>query len=312
MINKIFNISIKFEDDLTEDREEAYKTLITIKTLSETLKDVGTKNHMISSKLLSSSESQASSVEQIAASTQELMASIGEISKNATAASENMIHMVNEVQNGMGVLKDSTEEMMELVRFSKIMNESIESINEIAETTNLVALNAAIEAARAGEAGKGFAVVATEIRKLAEKATIAAQNVGTLLKDSENKIKNSAGLNKQVNLVFSSITEKLEGISRVFQQISFATQELEKGGKEISGGLETINEASSVNLESSKEIDALNTQFDGEMKKLNQIIKSNKKIGLDLTKKDKKKKSVDGKSTDIKVRQNLLTRDIVK
>jgi methyl-accepting chemotaxis protein len=78
------------------------------------------------------------------------------------------------------------------------------------------------------------------------------------------------------------IYDNLENISRVFQQISYSTQELDKGGKEISTGLGVINQASDENLLLSKEIDELTSQFDSESKKLNQIIKANKKVGIDL------------------------------
>ena len=288
LVNKIFKTSKEKEQELNEDRESAFKTLLVAKELSESMKILGEKNNAISKRLMSGSESQASSVEQISASTEELMASIEEISKNAINASEDMNNIVSEVQVGMSALKGSSLEMLELVKFSKMMIESIESINEIAENTNLLALNAAIEAARAGEAGKGFAVVATEIRKLAEKSTVAAQNVGDLLKESKIKITNGANLNDKVNEIFTRISGKLESISKVFQQISFATQELDKGGKEISGGLEVINQASTENLELSKEIEQTNNNFEKDTKKLNQIIKSNRKMGLDLTEDDKK------------------------
>jgi len=284
IVNNIFKISKKHEEDVFEDREAALKTLNAVRSLSESIKVLGEKNTMFSKNLLTSSETQASSVEEISASTEELMASIGEISTTAVAASEDMTHVVREVKGGMTALNESSVEIKELVKFSKIMLESIESINEIAENTNLLALNAAIEAARAGEAGKGFAVVATEIRKLAEKSTLAAQNVGDLLKESEQKIRNVSESNEKVNQIFTNIYKNLENISKVFQQISFSTQELDKGGKEIYSGLGVINQASNENLDLSKEIEDLNNQFDNESKKLNQIIRSSRRVGLDLVK----------------------------
>ncbi|HQJ05851.1 MAG TPA: hypothetical protein PLI57_05685, partial [Spirochaetota bacterium] len=144
LINKIFNRSKTTENEIKEDKESALRTLSVVKELSESIKSLGEKNSQISKRLMSASESQASSVEQISASTEELMASIEEISKNATHASEDMNNIVSEVQVGMNSLKGSSLEMIELAKFSKMMIESIESINEIAENTNLLALNAAI------------------------------------------------------------------------------------------------------------------------------------------------------------------------
>jgi methyl-accepting chemotaxis protein len=282
LINKMLKTSKEHEEEISDDREAVLKTLNAVKSLSESIKLLGEKNATVSKFLLTSSETQASSVEEISASTEELMASIGEISSTAVSASKEMTHVVTDVKGGMGALKESSAEMLELVRFSKIMLESVESINEIAENTNLLALNAAIEAARAGEAGKGFAVVATEVRKLAEKSTLAAQNVGDLLKESEHKIRNVAGSNEKVNQIFTNTYTNLENISKVFQQISYATQELDKGGHEINSGLSVINQASNENLELSKEIEVVNSQFDNESKKLSQIIRTNRRIGLEL------------------------------
>ena len=287
-ITKTVSASMKLlqgkEKGLAEEKTIALKTLQGVQELSVNMKDLGEKNHSISHRLLNASESQASSVEEIAASTQEFMSSIEEINKNAISASNEMQKIVTDVHQAMDVIKGSTEEMISLVKFSKIMIESVESINEIDANTNLLALNAAIEAARAGEAGKGFGVVATEIRKLAEKSNAAASNVGNLLKESENKIKNGASLNNKVNHMFTDVAVKLDKVSKVFQQISFATEELDKGGKEIAGGLEVINQASNQNLELSREIDGINIRFEKETKKLNQIIKSGKKIGVNLVK----------------------------
>lgn len=280
--NYAFQAAEAKEEEIVEDRESAFKTLKAVKEFSTSLKNLSEKSANISSKLSSYSENQASSVEQIAASTEELMASIEEINKNANVAANKMNEIVDEVQSGMNSLNDSTKEMMELVNFSKIMIDSIELVNEIAENTNLVALNAAIEAARAGSAGKGFAVVATEIRKLAEKSTKAAQNVGGLLKESEIKIRNGANLNKNVNTIYSQISEKLGNISGVFQQISFATQELNRGGKEISMSLESINLTSNQNFELAKEIEQSSNLFKKETKKLNFITRTAQKINLEL------------------------------
>ena len=272
----------KKEKELNDEKEMAIKTLTGAQALSVSIRELGEQNHSISNRLLSSSESQASSVEEIAASTEELMSSIEEIDKNALNASNEMENIVSDVHQAMDVIKNSTEEMIALVKFSKIMIDSVTSINEIDDNTNLLALNAAIEAARAGEAGKGFGVVATEIRKLAEKSNAAASNVGNLLKESENKIKNGASLNNKVNHMFTDIANKLDKISKVFQQISFATRELDQGGKEISGGLEIINQASNENLELSREIEGINEKFEKETKKLNQIIKSGRRVGLNI------------------------------
>ncbi|MBQ3923298.1 MAG: hypothetical protein II707_08380, partial [Spirochaetales bacterium] len=215
-------------------------------------------------------------IEQIASSTEELMSSIEEIAKNATLAYEEIEKISGASEQGTSSLNMSAAEMKELVKFSQKMIESIEAINEIAENTNLLALNAAIEAARAGDAGKGFAVVATEIRKLAEKSTNAALEVGNLLRESKAKINKTSQLNEAVSNTYKDVSEKLDDITKVFQQISFATQEVDRGGREISKTLDVISQTSNENFNMSKGIEQTTKDFDNQIRRLTQLVGSNK------------------------------------
>lgn len=249
----------------------AINTVAAIKSHSEVLKDIGAKNLEFSLSLGSASESQAASVEQIASSTEEFIATVEEINKTAIAANTDASDIVEEMKGGKTILVNGSREMAHLVTLSKTMIESIESINEIAENTNLLALNAAIEAARAGEAGKGFGVVASEIRKLAEKSTQAAITVGNLLNESKRKIEHWSEINAKINDTYEDITVKMGNMAKVFQQISFGTTEISRGSKEISAGLENITCMSNENLELSKKIEELGTTFEKETRKLSKM-----------------------------------------
>ncbi|MBQ2125827.1 MAG: hypothetical protein II196_08560 [Spirochaetales bacterium] len=271
-IRVLFNTASANEKKTAEQNKKMEEIVTGIKDLSENLKKLSTANADYAEKLSEASESQASGIEEIASSTEELMSSIEEIAKNTTLIYGEIEKVAIDSEKGTTSLNSSSSEMHDLVVFSQKMIESIDAINEIAENTNLLALNAAIEAARAGDAGKGFAVVATEIRKLAEKSTRAASEVGDLLRESKIKINKTSDLNKAVAETYKDVSLRLEEITKVFQQISFAIQELDKGGREISKSLELISQTSNENFDMSKEIASTTKEFDGEIRHLTQLV----------------------------------------
>lgn len=270
---KLLFLSATVNEKKTAEQNKRMEEIVTgIKDLSENLKKLSSNNSDYAEKLSEASESQASGIEEIASSTEELMSSIEEIAKNTTLVYGEIEKVSIDSEKGTTSLNSSSSEMHDLVLFSQKMIESIDAINEIAENTNLLALNAAIEAARAGDAGKGFAVVATEIRKLAEKSTRAASEVGDLLRESKIKITKTSDFNKAVAETYKDVSLRLEEITKVFQQISFAIQELDKGGREISKSLELISQTSNENFDMSKEIASTTKEFDGEIRHLTQLV----------------------------------------
>ncbi|MCR4750515.1 MAG: methyl-accepting chemotaxis protein [Lachnospiraceae bacterium] len=131
-------------------------------------------------------------------------------------------------------------EIQEVIRQTDVISNFIEVINEIADQTNLLSLNASIEAARAGEAGKGFAVVAEEIRKLADESMRAASQIDTILGDIRVASQKATGSANKTTSYISEQGEALDNTIEVFADLTGCVEDLAEGLKQISANMDAM------------------------------------------------------------------------
>jgi len=159
--------------------------------------------------------------------------------KTAISSGQTVKETINGIKEIAEVVTSAAATIEELGKSSAQIGDIVQVIEDIADQTNLLALNAAIEAARAGEQGRGFAVVADEVRKLAERTTKATKEIGTMIKsvqkDSENavvSIKSGQSKVERGIVLAASANDSLDSIISSTRDVTEQVNRIAKAGKE--------------------------------------------------------------------------------
>lgn len=201
---------------------------------------------------------QSAAIEQISASLEEMLATIKQNSDNANQTEKIATKAADSARKGGSAVNQAVKAMGDIA-------ERIGIIQEIAEQTSLLALNASIEAARAGNHGKGFAVVAAEVQKLAEKSQASAAEISTLSESSVSVAKTAGDL---IHKLIPDIQKTAELVS----EINSASAEQTNGANQISSAVEQFGSVIQENASSSEELASTSEEITAQTEHLRGVM----------------------------------------
>jgi methyl-accepting chemotaxis protein len=187
--------------------------------------------------LSSRTEKQAGALEETASSMEELTAAVRQNSAHAGEANQLALHASAVADKGGKAVADVVDTMAAISGFAAKIVDITGVIDAIAFQTNLLALNAAVEAARAGEQGRGFAVVAGEVRNLAQRSSVAAREIKTLIGDSVAQIDSGRRLTEAAGSTMDDIVRSVGRVTAIIGAISASSVEQEAGIEQINSAI---------------------------------------------------------------------------
>jgi methyl-accepting chemotaxis protein len=187
-------------------------------------------------------------------SVQTFIASVDEVAVIAGEKQELAAKLGRQANQGSREMDETSTAIAEIYSAADSILGMLEIINEVAEKTNLLAMNAAIEAAHAGDSGKGFAVVADEVRRLSIETSDNAANMSTSLKEAITKIHRAAETTESTNVTIKGLIDGIIQIDSAMRGIGQTLATISEGSGEISGSLDRLRDFSDHTGESMKTV----------------------------------------------------------
>jgi hemerythrin len=269
-------------------------------SVADTVRDSVLMVRRTTDEMASAAEAVAMQAGTIATASEEMSFTSGDIAKNCLYAAENAQKATEQTHSGSqlvqncahlmeniaGRVNETSHTVEALGQRSDQIGAIVNTIQDIADQTNLLALNAAIEAARAGEQGRGFAVVADEVRALAERTTKATKEISSMIRSIQNEtqtavnsmsegvqqVKQGTAETSRSGEALEDILNKINELTMQVSQIATAAEEQTATTSEITQNIQMITDVVNRNVESSRNTTVATSKLSEQVEQLHALV----------------------------------------
>ncbi|MBR1572270.1 MAG: hypothetical protein IJ655_05980 [Lachnospiraceae bacterium] len=277
------NFNIHFDRDFDGDFIDIQNAIESFsKDISESMTEIMEVSGMVSEganqiagagqNLADTVTTQANIVDDLSVTVDNITDEISNNSSDATTISKEVEVVADNIVKGNQRMQDVVHAMDAISESSKQISNIIVTINEIADQTNLLSLNASIEAARAGEAGRGFAVVASEVSQLANQTVEAAQNTAELINASLRSVEEGMTIANDTASQLDAMVGQVQGIAEKVKTIADASNVQASSVRQMSSNIGEIASVGQNNAATSQESLALSYEMNEHANSLKELV----------------------------------------